>query len=1027
MRRLRYSLGALLAVLWTLPLHAQAPTGRILGHITDAATQQPITGVTVSFGSRSTLTKTDGSYLLSGVAAGTDSLRARMIGYSPIAQSVELGAGQTLVVDLAMTARALNLAEMVVIGYGEQAAGNITGAVTNVTAEEFNTGRIVTPTELIQNKVAGVQVVENNEPGGGTTIRIRGATSVNASSDPLIVIDGMPLGGSGSGGGISGGRDPLNYVNGDDIESITVLRDASAAAIYGANAANGVVIITTKRARAGQKPEFEYTGTVSASSSTRYPSMLNASQFRAAVAQYAPANVSQLGAANTDWFDQVDRTGYGQEHNFAVAGAGTSSRYRLSANYLDQDGIIQGTNTKRLGLGLNYDQLLFSDRVNVKVNVRGSRQADAFTPGGVLSNAAQMGPTQPVLDSLTPTGYFDWSGGIQSADNPVAILNLATDNSTTYRGVGNLQGSYRAPFIEGLKANLGLGFDVTKAERTQFTHGELHGEIRNSHFGNFYRTNPTQLNTVFDAFLDYTVPRSVGPGTLQLTGGYSYGKSHSEYPSVQAESLSTNLLGPNGIPAAKTIKTNLFVEDSKLISFFGRLNYNIKDRYLVAASIRRDGSSRFAETNAWGTFPSLALAWRLSEESFLKSVGWLSDLKLRASWARTGNQSFGNYLHESTFTVGNAQSQYWLGDGFVTTIRPTGVDKNIKWEATRSFDIGLDYGFKNQRFTGAIDWYDKKTTDLIFNLPVAPGTSVSDFVTTNIGAMRNRGIEFSLSARLFNGGPRGLSWTADVNVAHNNNELVEINPAFGTSQKILVGGIAGGVGSTIQILTPGVPMNSFFVYQHRRGANGRPVYSDQDGDNDIDDLDLYVDQFTLLDTLTTDGTPDCRVDASCKGLYRRDGVINSNDRRPFHDPAPKWTLGHSSYLAYRNFDLGFTLRAYFGNYVYNNVASNLGSYLEVNRGSPFNLHQSVLTTGFATPQYFSDYYVEKASFLRMDNITLGYSFQLRGLPARAFASVQNVFTITGYDGVDPTAGLNGIDNNIYPRSRTVTSGLSVRF
>jgi TonB-dependent starch-binding outer membrane protein SusC len=323
------------------------------------------------------------------------------------------------------------------------------------------------------------------------------------------------------------------------------------------------------------------------------------------------------------------------------------------------------------------------------------------------------------------------------------------------------------------------------------------------------------------------------------------------------------------------------------------------------------------------------------------------------------------------------------------------VDPNIKWEATKSFDIGLDYGFKNQRFTGAIDWYSKKTSDLIFNVPAAAGTNLADFVTTNIGSMQNKGLELSLSARLLEGGRRGLSWIADFTAARNSNKLTTITPFGGGAQQILTGGIAGGVGSTIQVLMPGQPINSFLVYQHKRDAKGNPIYA-------ATDTAMYVDR-------------------------NGDGIINQNDLRPFHDPAPKWILGHSSYLTYNKFDFAFTLRAYLGNYVYNNVASNLGTYSEVTRGSPYNLHSSVLTTGFQTPQYFSDYYVEKASVLRMDNITVGYTFNLRGQQARAFGTLQNAFTITGYSGVDPTAGLNGIDNNIYPRSRTFTGGMSLRF
>jgi iron complex outermembrane receptor protein len=517
-------------------------------------------------------------------------------------------------------------------------------------------------------------------------------------------------------------------------------------------------------------------------------------------------------------------------------------------------------------------------------------------------------------------------------------------------------------------------------------------------------------NTVLEGFLNYTTPRPVGPGTLDLTAGYSYSKSHFDSLFFEARGLDTDELGNDGIPAAATYQNLLLVQRSKLISFYGRANYNINDRYLAAVSLRRDGSSRFGAGNDYGTFPSVALAWRLSQEPFLRGFRALSDLKLRASWAKTGNQSFGNYLAYSSYQIGDAQTQYLLGDSIFTTSRPSAVDPNIKWEQTRAFNVGLDFGFKNQRFSGAIDWYDKLTDDLLFNVPVAGFTTLANFITTNIGSMRNRGVELSLSARVLEGGRNGLSWNADFTAAHNKNELRTITPFGGEGLRILVGEVAGGVGTRVQVLTPGVPVNTFLVFEHIR-ENGKPIYANTNGDLVIDDQDLYVDQ-------------------------NGDGVINQDDRRPFHDPAPSWILGHSSYLAYGNFDLGFTLRSYLGNYTYNNVASNLGTYSEVTRGSPFNLHSSVLETNFATPQYLSDYYVEDASFLRMDNLTLGYSFNLRGQPARVFGTVQNVFTITGYSGVDPTANvagsaltssLNGIDNNVFPRSRTFTGGLSLRF
>jgi iron complex outermembrane receptor protein len=995
------------------PLRAQE-TGTIRGRVTDESSQLPLRGATVRLGAQVTETRVDGGYLLTAVPAGTDTVRVSMIGYAPLAQAVTVAGGQTVDVDFALTAQAVNLAEVVVIGYGEQRQGNIAGAVTNVTAGEFNTGRIVSPQELIQNKVAGVQVVENTEPGGRTAIRIRGPTSTNASSEPLYVVDGLPI---GTGGGITVGRDPLNFLNPEDIASITVLRDAAAAAIYGTNAANGVVLITTKRGQQGQGPEFEYTGTTSASSGYRYPFMLDARHFAFAVQRYAPQNLSQLGTANTDWFDLVDRTGFGQEHNAAISGAGSGMDYRISLNFLDQKGIIRHNNTRRISLGANYNQRLADDRLSLRFNLRGTRSDDRFTPLGVLSNAAQMGPTQPAYNPNAPTGYFDWAGGLQSADNPVAIQELAEEKAVGYRAVGNVQTEYSLPWINGLRANLNLGFDVTETEREQFSPSTLHRELVQGRGGRQEVYNPSNVNTVLETYLNYTTPQPVGPGILDLTAGYSWSKTKFDSLLYEGTDLDTDALGNEALAPAVNRKNILNVQESKLISFFGRANYNINDKYLAAFTIRRDGSSRFGSGNDYGTFPSVALAWRLSEEPFLKGAGSLSDLKLRGSWAKTGNQSFGNYLAYTSYQPGDALTTYQFGDTVFTTARPSAVDPNIKWEATRAFNIGLDFGFFNQRLSGAIDWYDKSTSDLLFTVPVAGFSNFSNFVTTNVGRMRNRGVELSLSARLLDGGRTGLSWTADFTAARNNNELREITPFGGEGLKILVGEVAGGVGTRIQVLTPGVPVNSFYVYEHIR-EGGAPIYRDVNGDRVdgapngvINEQDLYVDQ-------------------------NGDGIINQDDLRPFHDPAPKWILGHSSYMTYKAFDLGFTLRSYLGNYVYNNIASNLGTYSELSRGSPYNLHASVLETGFETPQYQSDYYVERASFLRLDNVTVGYSFDIRGQPARVFGTVQNLFTITGYSGVDPSANitptavtnsLNGIDNNIYPRSRTFSGGLSVRF
>ena len=975
-------------MLGTSPAVAQGATGTIRGHVTDVITKAPVVGATISIGARSATTRADGGYIITDVAPGSDSVRTRSIGYARASRLVTIRAGQTLVVDFELAPQAVNLAELVSVGYGTQRAGNITGAVTQVGSESFNTGRVISPGALIQSKVAGVQVVDNNDPGGGLSIRIRGTTSINASSEPLYVIDGLPV---GTGGGLSAGRDPLNFLNPNDIESITVLRDASAASIYGSNGANGVVLIKTKSGQKGA-PQISYTTSGSSSSVTRLPSMLNAAQFRAAVTQYAANNVSQLGSATTDWFSLIDRTAYGQSHDLSLAGEGQNSNYRLSLGYLTQDGVILGSTTDRLSLGINYTQHLYDDRLIIRTNLRGSRTHDLFTPGGVLSNAAQFGPTQQVYDATSASGFYEWPGNtLQSADNPVALLSQATDHGTTFRSIGDVHTEYRMPFLEALTANVQLGFDVTEANRQTFTGSRSHSQTKTGLGGSIFRTNPNQVNTSLQTYLNYAAPLGGNGGSIDLTGGYAYARSTADYSYLQATGLSTDLLGDNGVAGAKTLNPVTNPQNSKLISFFGRAEYNYNDRYLVTASIRHDGSSRFGPDNAWGDFPSVAAAWRLSEESFLKGSSSISDLKLRASWAKTGNQTFGNYQQYANYAVGDGQTQAQFGSIYIPTIRPSAVDPNIKWESTTSYDIGLDFGFHNQRLTGTLDWYTKTTKDMIFTVPVAAGTNFSNFLTTNIGSMENKGIEIALSAKMAQGAKDGFSWTADFTAAHNTNQLLTINPFGGAVQQILVGGVAGGVGTTIQVLQPGSPINSFYTCQQYYDGAGKPVQN------------KYV-------KATGDSVTNC---------------LNS-DRRASHNPAPDWILGHSSYMTWGKWDAGFTLRAYLGNYVYNNVASNLGTYSEVTRASPFNLNSSVLTTGFTSPQYLSDYYVEKGAFLRLDNITLGYTMKYRGQPMRLYATVQNAFTITGYSGVDPTAGLNGIDNNIYPRARTITGGLSIR-
>lgn len=996
-RMLRGSL-ALAITLSLAPFIASAQpraTGGILtGVATVGGSGEPLSGVriAVSGTSLNATTQNDGRYVIAGVPEGGHTVYARHIGFSPDSQQVVITTNQTAIANFVL--QAVRLGEVVVVGYGELEARDRTGVVETVTAEEFNTGRVISPEQLIQAKVAGVQVVDNGEPGSGGSIRIRGGTSINASNEPLFVIDGIPL---AVGGGVSNGRNPLAFLNPGDIETMTVLKDASATAIYGSRGANGVILVTTRSGAGGKG--FTYTTSMSGSTITKEPELLNAEQFRAAVTEFAPENLGRLGTANTNWRDAVQRSASGREHAVAFAGNREAMNYRLSLGYLDQDGVIRGTTVKRLSASLNYSDLLLDDRLRLESNVKGTRTEDWFTPGAVLGYATRFAPTQPIRNSAGD--FFEWDSPILGPNNPMAELALVSDRGTAYRSVGKVEGEYQLPFVDALAATVRLGYDVTKAERTGFFPSTLESQSETSRFGAFTRNSPSQVNTVLEAFANHKRTFARFASVVDATAGYSYERSTGDYPSFYAESLSSDLLGPNGIPASKLQRTFLTVEESRLASFFGRINYSLRDRYLLTLSVRRDGSSKFGPSEQWGTFPSAAVAWRIIDEPFLNDVPALSDLKLRLSWGVNGNQAFANYQAFSSYEIGGSTAQTQFGNGFVATIRPSAADPSIKWEETTSYNLGADYGFLDNRISGAIEYYVKKTEDLIFTVPVAAGTNLSNFVTTNVGSMENRGFELSVGTTLFSVPSRGFTWDFNFNASTNRNKLVQVNP-FGGGEQILVGGIAGGVGSNIQVLQPGYPINSFFVYRHKRGADGRPLFEDANGDGNITDVDLYED-------------------------LNGDGEISQSDRAPYKSPAPKWIFGHTSLMGYRNFDLGFTMRAYRGNYVYNNVASDLGNYRELQGIAPSNLHASVLRNRFTTPQYFSDVYVEDASFLRMDNITLGYTVpRLRAVNrVRVFGTVQNVFTITDYSGVDPLAGINGIDNIIYPFSRTVTAGVSI--
>jgi TonB-dependent starch-binding outer membrane protein SusC len=973
-----------------------AQAGRITGSVTTTDGGRPISKVQVVVvgAAQGGVTGDDGRYTIV-LDAGTYSLRVRRLGFSPdSANGVVVTSGGVTTRDFRLTPSAQVLGDVVSIGYGTTRARDLTGSVSTTSEGDFNPGRVVSPEELIRAKVPGVQVIDNNEPGGGMTIRIRGGTSTGAygaSNDPLYVVDGVPL---QVGGGASAGRNPLNFINPRDIATITVLKDASSTAIYGSRGANGVVIITTKSGTTG--PDFTYSGSVSTSRVTGGPSLLDAAQFRVAVQTYAPYRSPMLGTANTDWLGAIERDANGVEHSLGISGHRDAMSYRLGLGYLDQSGVLQGTETQRGSLSLNFADRLF-DRLNVRTHLKGSRTKDFFTPGAVLGNAIAFPATQPIVTDSGTYYEFRGAGGAPVTgvpNNPLAILSLVQDQGTTLRSVGDVEGEYEFPFLSGLTATLRGAYDVVRADRTTFTPTTLYSQLTSSTPGNIYRNIPEQQNTVLDAFAKYARQFDQLASSFDVTAGYSAERFRGDYPSFSVSGLGSNLLGLYGIPTASEPRPFYNIDETRLVSGFGRANWNIKDRYLFTATLRRDGSSKFAIGNQYGTFPSAAFAWRVLDDPLFRGRTPLSDLKFRVSWGRNGNQSVGNYLSYLAYTYGQSTAQAQLGNQFVTTLRPGSIDPNLRWETTTSTNVGLDYGFLENRISGTVDFYTKKTTDLLFDVPTAAGVALSNHIVTNIGSLQNRGFELSLNALLVDRGDRGFKWDANFNASTNRNKLLTIDRPGIT--RLLTGGIAGGVGTNIQVLQPGQPINSFLVYHQIGDTAGVPIYED----------------------------------------LNNDGIINSSDLRPFHSPAPKWILGHTSNFSWRRFDAGATLRAYFGNYVYNNVASNLGYYNILTLGNaPTNMHASVLATGFMSPQYLSDYYVEDASFVRLDNLTFGYTFgpmrasdALRLVEgARVFGTIQNVFTSTKYSGVDPTAGINGIDNNLYPRARTFVAGLSLGF
>lgn len=952
----------------------------INGTVTDAETGEPLIGasILVKETAKGTITDFDGNYSIE-LPADKNVLTVSYTGYA----AADFTVGNSTTLDIQLSAGAV-LDEVVVIGYGTVKKEDATGSVQSVSSEKFNKGAITGPQELLAGKVAGVTISTNSgAPGEGATIRIRGESSVSASNSPLIVIDGVPLANTG----IDGSRNPLNIINPNDIETFTVLKDASASAIYGNRAAGGVIIITTKKGAVGKKMRVGYAGNISFGTIAKRPEALNAREFSSLITQQfgeGSPEVNLLGNADTDWQDEIYQTAIGHDHNLSLSGAVKSLPYRVSLGYTNKNGLLKTDNFERFTGGINLNPGFLDNTLQINFSLKGMKINNQFGNRGAIGTALSFDPTKPVLDAESPYGgFWTWtdSNGLPLAlapANPIAQLELRDDRSSVNRFITNFQVDYRMPFLPALRANLNLGYDKSDASGNIDVPAEASFAFFN---GGEVRTYTQGLeNELLEFYLNYK--EDFGQHTIDLLAGYSW-----QHFFEESFSQGSNIDGTEILQAA-----NNDAEEHFLVSVFGRMNYSFQDRYLLTATLRRDGTSRFSPDNRYGLFPALAAGIKIVKNPTAKG---LSNLKLRFGWGVTGQEAIGDrYAYLPRYQAGFDNAQYQFGNDFINTSRPNGYDANIRWEETATLNAAIDFGVLQDKLTGTLEIYQRKTKDLLNFVPVPAGTNLTNFITTNVGDLENRGIELSLNATPI----QTKDQTLDIgfNIAYNENEITRLTATDDPNyQGVLTGGIAGGVGSTIQIFSVGFPARSFYVFEQVYDEFGVPVEG------------LYVDR-------------------------NQDGVINGDDQYRLEQPAADYSLGYTARYAYKKFDISMAGRASIGNYVYNNVWSDGAFYNRLsNLGIINNAHPVITQIDFNTPQYFSDHFVRNASFLRIDHITLGYNFDdLLGDFMRVYLTVQNPVVFSNYEGIDPEIpgkDTPGIDNNLYPRPRTFVFGVSVDF
>ncbi|MCR4603047.1 MAG: TonB-dependent receptor [Prevotella sp.] len=953
----------------------------VKGHVKDA-TGEPIIGATIRVAGTQAgvVSDFDGNFQIK--ANQGQMLNVTYVGYQP----ANVQAAPNVVITLQDDATLLK--DVVVIGYGTVKKSDATGSVMSVEADQLNKGLATSPADLLQGKTPGVQITTNSgAPGASSTIRIRGGSSLSASNDPLIVIDGLPI----SSTGISGG-DVLNTINPNDIESFSILKDASATAIYGSRASNGVILITTKKGAAGSKPRVNVDMTASLKTVAKKVDVMGADAFK----EFFTANygdnadaMAALGTANTDWQDEIYQTAWAEEVNASVTGgyvaedADFKMPYRVSAGYLNNDGTLKTSNMGRGTVGLNLTPTLLNDRLTINLNAKGVLTHNSYADEGAIGQAVKYNPLKPVFNE-DGTYHYWMNGGLPNSMallNPVAQLEQQNKDSYVRRFVGNAQFDYKFKFLEGLRANLNLGLDFSTTSGWNVTdyQSEIswHAKDQNGS-GLWQKYTQLRRDQTLEFYLDYARELEELKSRFDILAGYSWQRFFNR---------TTDYLVSNDGKNTEFATTPLFKTESYLVSFYGRLNWAFMDRYLLTATLRNDGTSRF-QNNKWGLFPSVALAWRISEEGFLKNVDWLSNLKLRLGYGITGQQNIGqgDYPSIPTYHTNQAGSYYWFGNNVIVPITPKGYAAQIKWEETTTYNVGLDFGFMRNRINGSIDVYKRKTNDLLNYVPVSAMTNLTNYLLQNVGDMENKGIEVALNVVPIES--KDLRWEVGFNVSYNKNEITRLTASDDpTYPGVETGGISGGVGNNVQIQKVGNPINSFYVFQQVYDEAGKPLEG------------VYVDR-------------------------NHDGQITDDDRYVYYKPDADVNIGLNTELSYKKWTLSASLRSSLGNYVYNNVQSDAEMKADMwTNNFIANRISSAPTTNFSQAQYKSDYYVQNASYLKLDKVTLAYNICDW---CRVNLTAQNIFTITNYEGVDPEVA-GGIDNNMYPRSRNFILGASFNF